>query len=460
MLAQAIAIASGLLVTVAISRILGPEELGRWRFVFALFSYALVFADLGLTSLAIREIARRPAAASDYGYPVALLQVAMAGLTYAVIVAGTQLAPIAEGTKELAAVFGLVVFPQAMSMAYVLQATERMGLVARIRIGLQAASSVTGIIGLVLTEDLLALVVPMILAQVVTSALIAFRIRRDHGVRFARPSMSWLLDLLREGRPFLLSSLSLLLIFNANTIILGLMRGERELGFYAAAYALASQLFLLGGPIIVAVYPRLAALSGDPARGLAVVRPLMGALGLAILPVTFGGLVVADKVVAFLFGAGYEASVPVLMILLALPAIGYYNSGLMQTLTASGHQRTVMQISFVVAGVNISLNVILIATLGIVGAAAAMILAELAAAAAYSVAVVKRFGAVVIGDYVATLPAAGFMVVVVLLGRVVVDIPLLAAIVVGAATYALTLLVFPTPASRLVLALVRQKWRR
>jgi O-antigen/teichoic acid export membrane protein len=460
LLAQAVAIASGLLVTVAISRILGPEELGRWRFVFALFAYAVVFSDLGLTTLAIREIARRPAAASDYALPVVSLQLAMAGLTYAVIVVGTQLLPIEQETKWLAAVFGLVVFPQALSMAHVLQATERMELVARIRILMQAASSVIGLVGLFLTEHLLALVVPMILTQVVTSAWIALRVRRDHGVRFNRPKTDWLLRLLGDGRPFLLASVALLLIFNADAIILGLLRGERQLGFYAAAYALASQLLMVGGPIMAAVYPRLAALSGDRDRGLAVVRPLLGVLGLAILPVALGGLVVADKVVAFLYGAGYESSVPVLMILLGLPAIGYYNTALMQSLSAAGHQPVVMRISFLTAAANIALNVILIVSLGIVGAAIAMILAELVAATAYSVALARRLDAVVIGDYLSTLPAAAFMALVVLLARVAFDAPLLVAIAIGAVTYAASLGIYSTPASRLVLGLLRQGWRR
>ncbi len=163
---------------------------------------------------------------------------------------------------------------------------------------------------------------------------------------------------------------------------------------------------------------------------------------------------------AFLYGAGYESSVPVLMVLLGLPAIGYYNTALMQSLSAAGHQQTVMRISFLTAAANIALNLFLIITLGIVGAAIAMILAELVAAAAYSVALSRRLDAVVIGDYLSTLPAAAFMALVVLLARFAFDAPLLVAIAIGAVTYAISLAIFSTPASRLVLGLLRQSWHR
>jgi hypothetical protein len=52
------------------------------------------------------------------------------------------------------------------------------------------------------------------------------------------------------------------------------------------------------------------------------------------------------------------------------------------------------------------------------------------------------------------------MALVVLLARVAFDAPLLVAIAIGAITYATSLAIFSTPASRLVLGLLRQSWRR
>jgi O-antigen/teichoic acid export membrane protein len=460
MLAQGVVLASGLLVTVVISRLLGPEELGRWRLVGAIFSYAVVFSDLGLSTLAIREIARRPVLAREYGVPVVVLQLATALVMYSVIAFGMQLAPISQDTKNLGMMFGLIIFPQALSLAHVLQATERMQLVARIRIFVQVASSVVGLAGLYATHSLVALVVPIFATQVVTSAWIAWRVRVDHGVRFELPSFRWWGELLGAGMPFLLTSVALLVILNADAIILGVLRGERELGLYSAAYVLASQLLTTGGPIMAAVYPRLAALSEEPGGGIALVRPLLGILGTGILPIALGGAVLADKVIAFLYGAEYQMAVPVLITLMALPAIGYYNTATIQTLSAGGHQRTVMNISFLTAATNIALNILLISFLGILGAAIAMVVAEVVAAVAYTIILALRYQSVVLGSYLESLPAALFMSVVVLLVRIAFDIQLIPAIAVGAVTYGATLAIFPTRASRISVAWLTQRLSR
>jgi PST family polysaccharide transporter len=460
-LAQLVVVAIGLIVTIAISRLLGPVELGRWRFAQALFAYGLVFTDVGLSVLAIRELARtRGAAAATYGFPVILVQLAAALGVYALIVVAMLASDLPDRTKLVTAALGLAIFPQALSMAHVLQAHERMELVARIRILNQALSGVAGLAGLIVTRDLLALVVPLFVTTLATDVWIAYRVRRDHGVPFTLPSLQRLVRLAGEGTPFLLSSLALLLIFNADAILLEIFRGERDLGWYAASYSPASQLLLLGGPLVAAAYPRLAALAVAPDQGLRLLKLLLAMLGALILPIALGGAVLADKIVAFLYGAGYEPSVPVLVILMGLPAIGYYNMSLMQSISARGHQPTVMVISFVTAAVNIAANLILIPTAGIVGAATAMLIGEATAAIAYTGVVVRQERSVVLLDYFSSLPAATFMALVVLLVRLSFDVDLIPAIALGAATYLAAAIGFPTPATRFGIMWLRTRLRR
>lgn len=459
-LAQVVVVVIGLIVTIAVSRLLGPEELGRWRFAQALFAYGLTLTDVGLSVLAIRELARsRGAAVAIYGFPIVVVQLLAALVVYGLIV-GIMLASSLPGpTKLVTMALGLAVFPQALSMAHVLQAHERMELVARIRIINQALAGLAGLAGLALSRHLLALVAPIIVVTLLTDAWVAYRVHSDHGVRFAVPSARQLFGLVGEGAPFLLSSLALLVIFNADAILLEVMRGERELGWYAASYSPASQLLLLGGPLVAAAYPRLAALSAAPERSLALLRLLLGLLGALILPLALGGAVLADKVVAFLYGSGYEPSVPVLVILMGLPVIGYYNMCLMQSISAAGRQKTVMRITFLTAAVNVAANLVLIPTAGIVGAAAAMLVGESTAAVAYTI-VEARQGRVVILDFVSSLPAAAFMALVILLMRMLFEVALIPAVVVGAGTYLITLLAFPTPVTRFALSWARAHLRR
>jgi O-antigen/teichoic acid export membrane protein len=107
-----------------------------------------------------------------------------------------------------------------------------------------------------------------------------------------------------------------------------------------------------------------------------------------------------------------------------------------------------MVISFAAAAINIGANLILIPTAGIVGAAIAMLIGEAGAAIAYSAILAYRDRSVVVLDYLSSLPAASFMAVLVLLARLSFDVDLIPAIALGAATYLITIVAFPTPAAR------------
>jgi hypothetical protein len=52
----------------------------------------------------------------------------------------------------------------------------------------------------------------------------------------------------RQGAPFLIAAVAIHMIFNADVLLLEWLRGDAELGMYAASYALAAQILLLAGP--------------------------------------------------------------------------------------------------------------------------------------------------------------------------------------------------------------------
>jgi O-antigen/teichoic acid export membrane protein len=71
-----------LTTTLVISRALRVAVLGRWRFAQAATSCLLAFSDAGLTSLAIREIAKNPRKTGAFAVPMEAIQVLGAGLLY------------------------------------------------------------------------------------------------------------------------------------------------------------------------------------------------------------------------------------------------------------------------------------------------------------------------------------------------------------------------------------------
>ena len=434
----------GFATVIALSRV-GPEELGRWRFAQALLTYMLVAADAGLSLLAIRDIASRRADAPRYAGPILVVRSAIA--TVLLALAFVVLDPVAS--RDQAAWFYMVMFlsvlPASLSLIHVLQGFEQMRAFALARLVTAAIGGVIGLGLFMATHNLILLVVPVLVVGLLVDGVLLVVVWRKLGVQI-RPGSLWLwLGLLRAGAPFLVGALAVQLVSNADAIIIGTFRGEAELGFYVAAYVLAGQLLFLAAPVASAIYPRLSSLHGAGAGFDRAVGRVTGVLGLLVIPTCIGAAILADEIVRLLYGDRYEGVATILTILLGMPLVGYYNVAMGMALNAARHQDLVARTAILAAIVNVALNLVLVTSMGLMGAAVAAVITEVVTAAAYTWVARPIAGLTPLTEYVAPLPAALVMGLLVF-SAVWIGVAIPVVVAFGAATYAILILVRP-PAS-------------
>jgi O-antigen/teichoic acid export membrane protein len=449
-LAQVSSAVLGLATTLVISRALGPSPLGEWQFAAAVSSYLLVVTDAGLSVLAVREIARNRAATPAFAAPVLVVQTAVAGALYALLLLALLLSPLPGAVVVLTAVVGAIAFVHALSIGHVFQAFERMGTIARVAVATQVSGTGVGIALLLVTRELVWLAVAQLAAGAVADALLLRRARRAFDVPLRLPSLDAARALLRSGGPFLVAGIATQLIFNADAILIEAFRGAHALGIYAAAYAIAAQFLLLTAPVLTAAYPRLSAEGDEGSASLAAA--LAGTLGFLVLPVAFVAAALADQLVHALFGSAFHSSARLLAIVMALPALGVYNSVLNQSLTARGRQGTVMRVALATAAFSVGANLVLLPTVGIVGSAVAVAVAEMLTAAAFTAV---AHAAPVLREFaVNALPAAaaaGAVGVARWLGST----PLAANFAIAAVVYLALAVIAPTPGARRAAVVLR-----
>jgi O-antigen/teichoic acid export membrane protein len=454
-LARVAQIGLGLALILAISRILGPTALGQWRYAQAAISYALVFSDVGLSYLAIREISRDPPGAGLFGTPVVLIQVVAAIVLYGFLGLAVVTLPVPEDVKALIMVLGLTTFTQALSFGHVLQGFQDMAVLGRIRISSQLLATAIAIVVLLFARNLLWVAVPTILGGLIADWLIVRVARSRHGLQWRSVSRPEARGLLTAGSPFLIAAIGTQLIISADALIIGTFLGEHLLGLYSAPYVIANQLLLLGGPLMLAAYPRLAS-HGPGHQGQDLLRRIVAILGFLILPVALGGMVTSDLLIKTLYGPAYASSASLLPILLVLPAIGYYNMALNQTLGAMQHQWAATMTILVSAAVNVSANIVLIPTHGLLGAAIAVVLTEVVTAIAQTSLIHHYLEVQVATAFLRCAPAALGMAITVLAARIIVTHNIVLLILIGILTYGLESLILPSPIS---LVSRRESWR-
>lgn len=356
---------------------LGVERFGVLEFAGGLLVYFLLLADGGLEMWATREAARTPDLKALAGriLPLRLL----------LAVAAT------------AVLFGMVPFLPAYPLLSLVMGLYSLSLLA------QAASLKWAFLG---REEMTRVAWGLVLSQVAFAMLILLFVRGPEGVaavpllRFASDAVlagyfaavfgrahGWRMPVTLRGAPKILrpaltigTSQALgLLNYNFDSVLLGFLTSARTVGLYNAAYKPVTIALALPLTYFVGLFPALSrthAESRDAFRAL-VERSLRLA-GLMAAPLAAGGTLLAAPVIALLFGANYAESALVLPVLIWSAVFVILRGSYRHALTAAGHQALDLRCAMVSTGLNVGLNLLLIPRYGMIGAASATVVGDLA----------------------------------------------------------------------------------
>ena len=378
---QIVRVGSIALVTIALSRHLGPQTFGSLAVGLALVRIFAVVASFGLDRIVVRHLVDGHEQGGAIVRDVFWLKLGIALLSYLAMLGLIFTFERADTLVLLIAVLagaGLL-FQACDVFDYVFQAQGqfRFSFLGR---GLPILlSTAVKFAAILLNAPLLVFAVLETVEAAIIGAALVLIYRRT----IPRTPMSILPGsiarrrLLAEGLPLLLSALAVMIYMRSDIIMLGKMAGYQAAGIYAAAAQISEGCALLPVALMPALFPvlvRWRRLGEDYYKQkferlflVAVVAGLAFSLTLA-----FG----APALVAFLYGANYLPAANVLVVhgwTILFIFIGITQSGydVTEGLTWFATFRT-----FTGAILNIVLNLILIPVYGAVGSAIATLVAQ------------------------------------------------------------------------------------
>ncbi|MDH0301897.1 MULTISPECIES: oligosaccharide flippase family protein [unclassified Pseudomonas] len=225
-------------------------------------------------------------------------------------------------------------------------------------------------------------------------------LRRQHplALRWDRGGQRELLSYSAKSHPDLLFQQ---LILRSDYLFIGAMLGSTALGHYAMASAAAELLLIVPEAVTTPLMKRL--LQQD--AGMEKITPLALRLTATVmLGACLGMALIGQWLIVTLFGAEYAPAYPALLALLPGLLGLCYASILRLDLLGKNRPGTVSLLMGVGAALNLVLNILLIPTWGIVGAAAASSIAYLAVTVAMLV-LYCRLSGVPLGQTLIILPA-------------------------------------------------------
>lgn len=161
---------------------------------------------------------------------------------------------------------------------------------------------------------------------------------------------------------------------NADVLMLTLLFHDPRAGLYAAGYQIYKILAMLRGSLLELIYPRLTLLPPNEIRERVFRLQIIG--WAPALTIVAGGKLFAPLAVSLLLGSGFRETERVLPLLLLVAAITWANFGTSLSLFALGQEQVSVRIMGAAALINTLLNLTLIPTFSIYGAAWATVVAE------------------------------------------------------------------------------------
>jgi O-antigen/teichoic acid export membrane protein len=366
---------------VVLARGLGDAMFGRFSLANSMSQMFIISADLGVTLLAVRDMARDPLLMPRYIGGLSVLKLLLSAVTGAALIVVCHVLGYPPETSRV--ILTIYLYFIMTSLAGLLRAAfisrEMISYDAALTVVERVAVAIPALAALYMGYGLDGVAVSCLAGGVVNLGLSLYLVT----VKFQPPKLSidwgfWR-DSVTEAYPFALVGVVSMLFLYVDTVILEHYRGDREVGLYSAAFGLIHHLRLVPSVVLGAAFPLMARTYGDkdgsPKRAYVKLYKVFVALG---VPVSVGGFMLAPGIVLLIYGTGFAGSIPAFKVLILAAFIFYLNGLFGYFLLSIDRHKVNLYIVVATTIINLALNFALIPTYGYMGAAAATLVSEVA----------------------------------------------------------------------------------
>ncbi|MCB1163957.1 MAG: flippase [Candidatus Krumholzibacteriia bacterium] len=382
---EAVARVAGLVLTLYVARALGPAPLGQLAFLLSFMMLASVVADLGVSRLTTRDLARDRAAMPTFAPAAFRLKLA---LVLAVVLLLALASPFLGKGPELRGYFlvilgylffdglgatlrALFIAREELEVVGLLRAVEKLLLL--LLLGAVVVLPLAGrrFLGVVMLFPLSA----------GGAFLLALLLARRRGLRLlSRPAGAprWR-EILARSWPFAGSIIMANVTLHSDRVLLSYLQDDTATGLYDAANRIFVTLYALQALMADVFFPtfsRLWATDRERYRRFAG-RAARLLYGLAV-PLAAGAFALAGEGIRLIYGSAFEGSVTSLRILAPVLILRAGDTLWGSLLLAADHEHRFLMALAAGAGINVLLNLLFIPRWSLNGAAVATLVSELA----------------------------------------------------------------------------------
>jgi O-antigen/teichoic acid export membrane protein len=380
------------LLTLVVSRQLGPALFGVFSFLTTVVVAANCFSNLGLDTWMVREVTKTPSQGKQYLANILGLKIGTSVVTIALVFLFFRTTALPQTTLSLLWVLSISLLFNTIS-----QTLWHYGNCFKeifYHSVLWAASNITkaglGIALVLLFHELEPLIWGVVVAELISLILSYFVIRQKFGPFIPEFQFAVWKDFLVRSSPIALGMIFSVLYFRLDIVMLQLMTEERIVGFYSASYKLFEVAVVLSHSFMLVLFPTLveeyhsnrSQFKSRFKKALAIFSLIGG--GIALVLWSF-----SHEVIKTIYGDKFLPSADILEVLSWAILLFFVNFLLSNLLIASGREKINAWNLVGATVLNIVLNLIWIPKYEAVGAAWATLFCEVGLIMALSLQVRK-----------------------------------------------------------------------
>jgi len=361
------------------ARYLGAEGFGILSLALAFTGIFGILADMGLSQLTVREVARDKSLTGKYLGNITGIKIILSLLT--LIIAYIVLYLLNYPIQTFIVVYFLIIYAVLSSLSKIFysifQAYEKLEFQS---IGTFLNTLLILIITLIAIYLKMDVITFAFIYVIVGLLILIFNVLISKWkLKLPEIEIDWNFwkKSITEGFFFGFAGFFTEIYFNIDSVMISLLVGTAAVGWYNAAYRLIFVLMFIPSAIIASIFPVMSKYFESKKDALKIeYEKIFRYIFLISILILIYGLLFSDKIILIIYGKAYNPSISALEVLIWVIPFIFLTVLLGSLLAAVNKQRMVTIVAGVNAALNIVLNIILIPKYGFIGASVATVLTE------------------------------------------------------------------------------------
>ncbi len=395
-----------------LARQLGPSAFGGVEFALALIVLFTLVVEGGLSPYGAREVAKDPSALSRLASQIVALRSVLALGAFMLLLGVLVLLSVSWPVKQLLLLYGLTLFLTPVLLPWVFQGVDRMGVVAATKTIRWMVFAAGVFVWIREPAEVWRVPVLEMGALVCAAAFNLWMYRRFYGGLRPRLERNASFTIIREALPIGISQLLWAVRVYFPTIALGLLVGDRSVGWFGTAQRLVLAVNTFGVLYLFNLLPTLSRAAKQPKQAVqSIMRTSIPIVAWTTVFVGAAGTAFAEPLMGVVYGAQYTDGTTALRILIWLVPAALLAGHFRYILVAHDAQQLDLRSSAIGAGTCVVLTLFLVPNHGPVGAALAVLASELVTCIAAYLLVRRHVAVIAIGRHLAGPLLAGTLMV-------------------------------------------------